>query len=136
MTIESHDEIHRVYQTITNRDIPCTMQMHFQWSAWKAQGWTVDDLRLVVQHIKEMIRQDRRRPESLRFHNLIGNTERFNEDISEARSLARIRPETPKDRILKASGRPMDIPDNVQTAGQVHQRTKLAAMLREFREGL
>ncbi len=136
MTTEDHRESHAIYCTLAGRDLPLTMTIHWQWNLWKSKGWTMDDLRLVVQHIKMLIKEDRRRPESLRFHNLIGNTERFNEDLAEARALARVPRETNRDRILQATGRPQASLDNVQTAGQVHQRTRLAAMLREFREGL
>lgn len=96
-----------------------TMQCHFQWHAWTAMGWTEPDLRLVVNHLKRLIRLERRRPESLKFHNLI-NVDRFSEDLADARAESRVKPVTPRDRILSATGRVANnVTANVRTAAEI-----------------
>lgn len=106
MPTEDHSAIHKVYCTLTDRDMPCTMSMHLAWNAWKAYGGTEADLRLVVAHIKKLIKLDRRRPESLRFYNLISDHERWVEDLAEARACARTpRRDPARDSILSATGR-------------------------------
>ncbi len=134
MTTESHDEIHRLYQTITNRDMPCTMAMHFQWNMWKSKGWTSDDLVLVVNHIKGLIKEDRRRPESFRFMNLIGNVERFNEDLSEARAYARIPKRTPRQEVLEATGRTESVKDTSRTPAEVLASANAFAQFKAWRK--
>lgn len=96
------------------------MQCHFQWHAWTAMGWTEPDLRLVVNHLKRLIRLERRRPESLKFHNLIGNVDSFNEDLADARAESRVKPVTPRDRILAQTGRiANNVTANVRTAAEI-----------------
>ncbi len=116
MTVEDHSQIHRKYCQITNRDMPLTMSLHYAWNAWKVNGWGESELELVVNHIKNLIKQDRRRPESFRFNLLIMDTERFQQDLSEARSFARAPKPTFKDRVME--GRPKQgVKETVRTAG-------------------
>jgi len=130
MTVEDHSQIHRLYCSKTGRDMPLTMSMHWAWNTWKAHHWTEADLELVIQHIKNLIKQDRRRPESFRFNNLIMNTDRFQEDLSEARAYARILPLTFKARVME--GRPkQERKENVRTPAEI---LAAAEAFRKFRE--
>lgn len=98
--------LHKVYVAITNRDMPMTMRMAFAWEDWVGHGFCESDLRLVVSHIKDLIKDNRRRPESFRFHNLIEDTDRFLEDLAEARALARKpKVDAGKAAVLRDSGR-------------------------------
>jgi hypothetical protein len=103
--------LHAVYNSITNREFPLTMQAVFAWTDWRGKGFTEADLRLVVAHIKKLISQNRRRPESLRFHNLIDDDERFMEDLAEANALARKpKMDVGKAKVLAATGRESEPP--------------------------
>lgn len=107
------------------------MAMHFAWEAWTSHGWTEADLVLVVKHIKKLIGLNRRRPESLRFYNLIGDTERFLEDVSEARALNRAPKPTAKDII-----RPQRERDTSRTAAQIMAGNEALKKLLEVRDEL
>ena len=119
MTQENFQPLHDRYCSLTGRDLTLTMAVHFQWQVWVSKGYTASDLALVVAHIKKLIAKDRRRPESLRFHNLIGDTERFNEDLAEARALARVTPPTARDRVLAQTGRPAPERNTAKSAAQI-----------------
>jgi len=90
------------------------------WLIWVQQGFTEADLTLVIRYLKEMIRKDRRRPESLKFSNLVESWDRFEEDLSLARGWSRNRPPAKSARqdALRAIGRSEPEPDRVKTAGQ------------------
>jgi len=101
--------IHAVYNAVTKRQLPMTTSHMWAWEIWLAKGYTEADLKLVVKHINELIKEKRRRPESFRFHNLIEDCSRFQEDLSEARALYR-RPAMDANRasVLRAAGRPVE----------------------------
>lgn len=108
MTTHNYDHIHSVYCTITNRQMPCSINMHFAWEKWHSLGWTEDDLKLTVRYISELIRKQRRRPESFRFNNLIMDTDRFSEDLAEAKAHFRgTRADPGKVSVLRATHRPV-----------------------------
>jgi hypothetical protein len=113
--------------------MPLTMKMHYAWANWNAQGWTEIDLELVIDHIKSLIKQDRRRPESFRFNNLIMDTERFQQDLSEARSFARAPKPTFRDRVME--GRPKQgVKETVRTPEQVMAAERAFAEFRTWKE--
>jgi hypothetical protein len=116
--------------------MPLTMSLHYAWSAWKVHGWTEADLELVVRHIKNLIKQDRRRPESFRFNNLIMNTDRFMEDLVEAKAYARIPVKTPRDHALESIGRKEPVKENVRTPASILAADKALKQLLEFRDNL
>ncbi len=105
MSTESHTAIHKVYCEITNRELPLTMALHLTWNNWVRFGWAEAELRLVVNYIYSLIKQDRRRPESLRLYNLL-DPDRFAMDLSEARARARVpRQDHERVRTLASTGR-------------------------------
>lgn len=126
---------HALYCALTDRELPCTMAMNFTWENFISHGWTEADLALVVKHIKSLIKLKRRRPESLRFHLLIGDTERFNEDISEARALARVpKPNYRRQEVLKATGRTEEPKSGFLTSEEVLASDAFKALL-NIRDG-
>lgn len=135
---EDNKSIHQVYCNITNRDLAMSMPMHFMWNDWKAKGWTQDDLELVVRHIKSLIQINRRRPESLRFYNLIQNHDSFAMDLADARALARSpRLDKAKLSVLRATGRePEQNENSTRTAAQVLAANKALSELLKLRDNL
>lgn len=136
MIHEDYSALHSTYCTCTNRTMPMSSSMHFAWAAWSIHGWTEADIKLVVAHINKLIKLNRRRPESLRFHNLIGDTERFLEDISEARALSRQPKPTPRTEILRATGRPEPVQDTARSAAQIIAAEKAFEQFRQLKETL
>ena len=139
MTIEDHRLIHSAYCKFTgNYDLVLTMSRHYQWNAWKAQGWTEDDLLLVIKNIKNKIRMGRKWDSALRFSKLIGDTESFGEELCEARALARVpKVDKAKESVLKATGRTNETSsDTVRTAAQVIKGAEELQKLLKLRDSL
>lgn len=113
-------------------DIAWSIQRLYQWEFWVAKGYNAHDLHTVIAHIKKRIFQKRRYPESLAFRNLIGNTDRFAEDLAEARAENRGRVDPGKAAVLRATGRPVREHSHAQPAKEVVER--LLADLRKAAE--
>jgi hypothetical protein len=114
-------DLHKHYVALTGLDLVLTMPRIYQWEAWKVHGWTSAELSLVVRHIQKRIKENRRRPESLLFRNLIQDTERFEEDLAEARALARVPKVNHALRsVMRASGRELKPEQGTaRTPGQI-----------------
>ncbi len=88
------------------------------WEVWSLKKWTAEDIRLVVQHIQKRIQAKCRNPEALKFKNLIGDVDGFEETLSEARAYARIHKPTFQDRVME--GRPKQgVRENVRTPAEI-----------------
>lgn len=131
-------ELHSTYCRVTKRQLPMTSRHMWAWEMWLSHQWTEADLKLVVQHIWNLIKKDRRRPESFRFHNLIEDTSRFEEDLCEARALYRTKPVDPgKADVLKATHRPLTAPTTPpRTAGDVIRGNEELRRLLALRDSL
>lgn len=112
-------QFHRLYCSLTGLDLKLMMRQVFAWNAFVAHGFTEDDLRLVIPHLKAKIREKRKWPSALLFSNLIENESNFNEELSEARALAR-KPKVDhgKESVLRATGRPTQHEYKVTPAGE------------------
>lgn len=124
--------MHKLYCSLTGLDLKLMMREVFAWNAFAAHGFTEDDLKLVVPNIKAKIKAGRKWPSALLFRNLIENESNFNEELSEAKALARV-PKVDKGResVLRATGRSTQGRDNFTTAGQAAFEA-----LKKFRESL
>lgn len=124
--------LHNLYCSLTGLQLKLMMREVFAWNAFTAHGFTEDDLRLVVPHLKAKIKAGRKWPSALLFRNLIEREDFFNEELSEAKALARV-PKVDKGResVLRATGRPPQVKDNVTTAGQAAFEA-----FKKFRESL
>jgi hypothetical protein len=106
------------------------------WSMWQAHGWTAEDLKLVVRHLKTKIAQERKWPSALQFRNLIERPDLFEEELAEARALARIPVIDPgRKQALLATGRSTQV---VQTeprpAGDVIAAARALEDFRAWRQ--
>lgn len=116
-----------------------TMSQHFRFEQWLARGFTKDDLAIVIRYMRYRIRMGKREKESLLLRNLISNPDNFSEELSMARSWSRApKGHTDKASVLKASGRPSTVQEQptAVSAKAVLERTKLAAMLAEWKKTL
>jgi hypothetical protein len=121
-------------------DVPYSMARHFQWESWWAHGYREADLHCVIAYLLEKIRAGHRFLESLKFSNLIGNTERFAEDLSVARAWNRAnsgRPDPARTSILKQTNRHADqFKDTVRSAEQVIKGDQALKQLLALRDKL
>jgi hypothetical protein len=82
--------LHELYVTLTNNDIRLDMDKERSWFEW-SKRFTSDDLRRVVKYIKDGIFANKRNRGALKFSNLIGMPDRFEEDLAEAKSASGLR---------------------------------------------
>jgi hypothetical protein len=129
--------MHAEYQRVTGMALPYRHNYEYSWGLWLSEGWGKKELALVVAHIKKRMKQKRRYPESLKFPNLIGNRDRFAEDLAEATAENRA-PRIDHERkfVLEATGRSAEPeqPKAMTPAQVMEQSKKLAALLKEWRE--
>jgi hypothetical protein len=128
-------KLHQAYVRLSGYDVPLTMGRIQAWEQWRGHGFEEEDLVSVVGMIKKRIGQQRRRPESLKFHNLIENTERFEEDRAETNQRKPERMDKGKAEVLRVSGRPdYSKKENALRLGEIMERMKLAEQLRKWKE--
>lgn len=113
-------EIHDEYCKLTRLDSRYSMQTHFVWESWLAQGYTRDDLALVVGYIWRRIKAGKRERESFKLSVLIGNLSRWEEDLAIAKSERTIASKTVavdagRASALRSSGRRVEVPSRAIT---------------------
>lgn len=98
--------LHSTYVHCSTLQVEFTMQRLRAWEIWKARGWGLVELKLVVAFLKDAIREKRKWPSSLNFRALIENTDVFEEHLAEAKAWGRIPKmcQAKKD-VLRATGR-------------------------------
>lgn len=132
--------LHAVYVNQTGLSLPLSMQRIFAWSAWSKDGYTKDDLTLVISWLKNQIRQQRKWPSSMIFSRLIDDRETFAEHLSMARADARRTKADPGlKRVLVQTGRrckeePVKV--TVRTAAQIIAAEKAFAEFRQLKQTL
>jgi hypothetical protein len=101
------------------------------------QGYNENDLRLVIEVLRRKIKVGPNTLACLKFSNLIGDIEKFQESLSEARAMSRL-PKVDKSResVLKATGRTTTKDTPPQTAEQVLRNSEAFKAFQEFRKSL
>lgn len=129
--------LHETYCALTGFVLSLDYTREQAWYWWAKRGLTVDDLRLVISHIRTGIRSKKRNEGALKFRNLIGQPDFFEEDLQEAKALAR-RPQpmsAGRATALRATGREIPTPQkDAQPVAAVSE--KALSSLREFNEKL
>lgn len=93
-------DFHLLYQQLTQSELTldfCRIDMWRTFIGYRKPPFTHDDLRLVVKRLNHQIKFQKRNPGSLKFRNIIGNPDYFEEDLSEARAALRPRPPVEKE---------------------------------------
>jgi hypothetical protein len=88
--------LHAAYCRLTGQQIGLNMAREntwFEWLRWRRERpFTVADLAAVIKHLQTGIKKGDRNPGSLKFSNLIGNPDYFEEDLGLALATARPKP--------------------------------------------
>ena len=133
-------ELHGTYCRLTRIDLPFNMSFWLRWEQFiKTGGYTKADLELVIRYIGAHIKKGERRVESFRFYNLVGDLERFAEDLSFARAAARPATQSPRETIRMAgpTGRPPEPPIlDAKPVGKILSRLEIAEGFGEIRKKL
>ena len=130
-------DLHYEYRRLTGFDLKLDFYRERVWWEWCQKGNDVEELCMVVNYLKDKIKKGERNPGSLRFHNLIGNVDFFEEDLSPARAHAR-KPKVDHGReaILKSTGRTESHDKPPRTAAQVLADQEAFKAFRAFKETL
>ena len=137
--LETVANLHRTYCELTGLEISLDYGREWAWAEFIRRGWTADDLKLVVFEIRKGIPEKSRKPGALKFRNLIGNPDYFEEDLAEARANLRNRRPvaTNKERVLESTGRPVVRTGTAKTVETVvAQITKAPELTDAGREAL
>lgn len=125
--------LHRLYVELSHHSCPYAT-CERRWLEWHNAGFSEDDLRLIIEHVKRVNRKREAGFQlSMRFGNLVGDLERAGDLLGEARAYKRASdfkarnsfvPD--KASVLRSSGRPdaPAVPDAVITAAEAIRRLR------------
>lgn len=85
-------DLHATYVARTGYEIAYNLARENAWRDWCQFGgwvWTADDLARVIGYLRMKIRKGERNEGALKFANLIGRPDNFEEDLNLAREAAR-----------------------------------------------
>jgi len=113
-------QLHATYRLLTGLALPLDSWREHQWYDWLQKGHTEDDLRTVIRYLRAGIADQTRQRGALRFHNLIGQIDLFQEDLADARARHRGQSLTPaRDAALRAIHHAAGSTDHARSAAQV-----------------
>lgn len=126
-------KLHALYIALTGLDVRLDMARENDWVIWLRMGGDEAGLPIVIAHIRRGIKENKRNHGALKFRNLIGQPDYYEEDLAEAKAMARnAHHPTPKTDILQATGRPPAEPTRPpRTAGEILEGQKA---FEEFRK--
>jgi hypothetical protein len=116
-------ELHGLYVQLTGFEIRLDAGRDGDWFRWLKAGFTEDDLKIMVCHLRKAILHKSRNAGAMKFRNLIGNVDYFEEDLAEAKAAMR-KPVVNQARasVLEASGRPADWKPMTDDRGQMTEK--------------
>lgn len=99
--------LHALYVQLTGFEIRLDAGRENDWFLWLKFGFSEDDLKVMVYHLRKGIQAGTRQLAALKFRNLIGQPDYFEEDLAEAKARMRVpKVDAAREGVLKASGRP------------------------------
>lgn len=141
--------LHRAYVNLTGLDIGLNMERERVWFEWlrfrRDDPFSATDLGLVIAHLRRGIRDEKRNDGCLRFRNLIGDVEAFDEERAAARKAAHTAAKPrPSSTVVESVSRPdgstintikhnTGTQDASRPVGEVSE--KALAGLRDWRKG-
>lgn len=79
---EQIETLHAAYKRLTKMDVGLRFNRESSWLEFIRQGFTESDLTAVVARLVALIKIGERKPESLKFSNLIEALDRFEEELA------------------------------------------------------
>jgi hypothetical protein len=82
-------ELHDCYVIATGRELMINMhreRMWAEWLRWSDNKWDCNDLKKVIFYLRKKTREGSRNGGSLKFQNLIGSPDLFEEDLAQAQA--------------------------------------------------
>lgn len=135
-----YKQLHDIYVGMTGHEYPLSFGARSMWERWLYAGFKPNDLSLVIRYIKARVRSGKRQRESFKFMTLIGDTDKFADDLCMARAEARQKQgkfDPGKAGVLKSTGRQeKPLKDTAKTAYQIIQESKALEDFRKFRDSL
>lgn len=99
-------QLHALYVELTGFEIRLDSSRENDWFLWLKAGFCEDDLKIMVHHLRKGIQAGSRQAAALKFRNLIGQPDYFEEDLAEAKARMRSPKLDPaRENVLRASGR-------------------------------
>jgi len=90
------DALHGLYCELTDQQgLGLRFDRMRMWHDWARCGWGQEELRLVVRYLLIGIEQGKRNNGCLKFSNLVGQVDKFEEDLFEARRVLKARKPKP-----------------------------------------
>jgi hypothetical protein len=129
---------HALYCGLTMQKLDLTLGRMFCWERFLLK-FSLDDMKLTINHIKRGIRHGQRNIGALKFSNLIERMDKFEEDLAQARGdqerFSKPRMNPGKAQVLRQTHRESEYQSPVVRSGEVLiKRTEFAAMLKEWKE--
>src|SRR6185369_10990203 len=84
--LEKIKRLHAAYCALTGMQVALDMVREGTWFEFCRKGFTEDDLRAVVRSIRAGIADGKRNPGALKFSNLVGQLDFFEEDLAMVRA--------------------------------------------------
>lgn len=127
-------QLHQAYCEATGLKVKYSFAFYSDWYLF-AKDFEAEDIKTVVNYLRNLYRD---KPEilaaCLRITKLVRERDTFAQYLAEAKAEARKPRTTERDRVLAATGRPQEVPDNVKTPAQVLVSTKALDLLAQFKK--
>lgn len=82
MTDQKIKDLHAAYVSLSRMDVALRFNRESAWMEFIRAGFTVDDLKAVLQRLVRLVEQGERRPEALKFSNVVEGLDRFEEELA------------------------------------------------------
>jgi hypothetical protein len=130
--------LHEAYVSSTGLSLEYTPSRRFAWERWMFRKWNKEDLFVVVRHLKTKIRNGQKWPSCLSFNRLIGDEDAFEEQLAEARALARTPKPHPARQEVKSNGKLVKLTPETpaRSAADILAADKAFAAFRDLRKSL
>lgn len=127
-TLEHIAQLHLIYhQQMVCLPLPLDYKRQCQWLEFIRAGFTADDLKLIIWYRRKTVKEPRILAGMLKFSFLIGQLDRLEEDLIEARAMAKNKPRrSDRTRVLEATGRSAEKKTEPKTAAQVLAKVPLS----------
>lgn len=132
----SWEQLNATYIRESGMESKPFLSKEFAWGNWLRHGFTEAELVQTLQYLRREVKAERRKPACLSFRTLIEQPENFEHELSLAKEELLRRKPTPdaRERILASVGMSKPQPERVQPVNQILERTKLAEMLKQWKE--